>query len=52
MSSFTQISKSLESAAQVFGGSPLYIFRLVTLPLIMKGVPFRLRACVPGIRVR
>lgn len=37
-SSFTQISDSLESAAQVFGGSPLYIFRRVTLPLIMKGV--------------
>ena len=37
-SSFTQISSSLESAAQVFGGSPLYIFRRVTLPLIMKGV--------------
>ena len=38
MSSFTQISGSLEAAAQLFGGSPLYIFRLVTLPLIMKGV--------------
>ena len=37
-SSFTQISNSLESAAQVFGGSPLYIFRRVTLPLIMKAV--------------
>ena len=37
-SSFTQISKSLEAAARVFGGSPLYVFRRVTLPLIMKGV--------------
>lgn len=37
-SSFTQISDSLQSAAQVFGGSPFYIFRRVTLPLIMKGV--------------
>ena len=37
-SSFTQISGNLEAAAQVFGGSPLYIFRRVTLPLIMKGV--------------
>lgn len=37
-SSFTQISGSLEAAAQVFGGSPAYIFRRVTLPLIMKGV--------------
>ena len=37
-SSFTQISGSLEAAARVFGGSPGYIFRRVTLPLIMKGV--------------
>lgn len=37
-SSFTQISDSLEAAARVFGGSPMYIFRRVTLPLIMKGV--------------
>ena len=37
-SSFTQISGSLEAAARVFGGSPTYIFRRVTLPLIMKGV--------------
>lgn len=37
-SSFTQISGSLEAAAKVFGGSPFYIFRRVTLPLIMKGV--------------
>lgn len=37
-SSFTQISGNLEAAAQVFGGSPLYIFRRVTLPLITKGV--------------
>lgn len=37
-SSFTQISGSLESAARVFGGSPMYIFRRITLPLIMKGV--------------
>ena len=37
-SSFTQISGSLEASARVFGGSPFYIFRRVTLPLIMKGV--------------
>ena len=37
-SSFTQISGSLEAAARVFGGSSVYIFRRVTLPLIMKGV--------------
>lgn len=37
-SSFTQISGSLISAGQVFGGSPFYIFRRITLPLISKGV--------------
>ncbi|MGN0598851.1 MAG: ABC transporter permease [Oscillospiraceae bacterium] len=37
-SSFTQISDSLISAGQVFGGSPFYIFRRITLPLISKGV--------------
>lgn len=37
-SSFTQISGSLEAAARVFGGRPGYIFRRVTLPLVMKGV--------------
>lgn len=37
-SAFTQISNSLMAAGQVFGGSPVYIFRRITLPLIMKGV--------------
>lgn len=37
-SAFTQISNSLMEAGQVFGGSPMYIFRRITLPLIMKGV--------------
>jgi len=37
-SSFTQISNSLMAAGQVFGGSPLYVFRRITLPLIIKGV--------------
>lgn len=37
-SSFTQISNSLMAAGQVFGGTPFYIFRRITLPLIMKGV--------------
>lgn len=37
-SAFTQISNSLMAAGQVFGGSPFYIFRRITLPLIMKGV--------------
>ena len=37
-SAFTQISNSLMAAGQVFGGSPIYTFRRITLPLIMKGV--------------
>lgn len=37
-SSFTQISDNLIAAGRVFGGSPFYIFRRVTLPLILKGV--------------
>lgn len=37
-SSFSQINSSLMSAGQVFGGSPAYIFRRITLPLIAKGI--------------
>lgn len=37
-SAFTQISSSLTAAGQVFGGSPFYIFRRITFPLILKGV--------------
>lgn len=37
-SAFTQINGSLMAAGQVFGGSPGYIFRRITLPLIRKGV--------------
>ena len=37
-SSFTQISFSLMAAGQVFGGSPIYIFRRITFPLILKGI--------------
>lgn len=37
-SSFMQISDSLMAAGQVFGGSPTYIFRRITLPLISKGI--------------
>lgn len=37
-SSFSQINNSLMAAGQVFGGSPSYIFRRITLPLIMKGI--------------
>ncbi len=37
-SSFTQISNSLMAAGQVFGGTPFYIFRRITMPLILKGI--------------
>lgn len=37
-SSFTQLNPSLQSAGQVFGGSPTYIFRRITLPLIRPGI--------------
>ncbi len=37
-SSFTQISASLTAAGAVFGGTPWYVFRRITLPLIMKGI--------------
>lgn len=37
-SAFSQISDSLMAAGQVFGGSPFYIFRKITFPLIIKGV--------------
>ena len=37
-SSFSQINSSLMAAGQVFGGSPTYIFRRITLPLISKGI--------------
>ena len=37
-SALTQVSDSLMAAGRVFGGSPFYIFRRITLPLIRKGV--------------
>jgi len=37
-SSFMQISNSLMAAGQVFGGTPLYVFRRITMPLILKGI--------------
>lgn len=37
-SALTQISESLMAAGQVLGGSPVYVFRKITLPLIAKGV--------------
>ena len=37
-SSFTQMNQSLVEAGRIFGGNPWYIFRKITLPLIMKGI--------------
>lgn len=37
-SSYSQISPSLMSAGEVFGGKPFYIFRQITLPLIKPGI--------------
>ncbi len=37
-SSFTQISPSLAAAGRVAGGTPFYVFRRITLPLIMRGI--------------
>lgn len=37
-SAFTQINDSLLQAGRVFGGSPGYVFRRVTLPMISRGV--------------
>lgn len=37
-SSISQIGTSLESAGRVFGGSPWYVFRRITFPLIRKGI--------------
>lgn len=37
-SAMTQMSGSLAEAARVFGGRPFYIFRRVTLPLILRGI--------------
>ena len=38
-SSFTQINDSLLQAGRTFGGSPFYVFRRVTLPMISRGSP-------------
>ena len=37
-SAFTQINDSLLQAGSVFGGSPGYVFRRITLPMISRGV--------------
>lgn len=37
-SAFTQINGSLLQAGRVFGGSPGYVFRRITLPMISRGI--------------
>ena len=37
-SAFTQINGSLLHAGRVFGGSPGYVFRRITLPMISRGI--------------
>lgn len=37
-SSIIQIGSNLQAAGQVSGGSKMYVFRKITLPLVMKGV--------------
>ncbi len=37
-SSFTQINDSLIQAGRTFGGSPAYVFRRITFPMISKGI--------------
>jgi iron(III) transport system permease protein len=37
-SAFTQINNSLLEAGRTFGGSPNYVFRKVTLPMISQGI--------------
>ena len=37
-SAFTQINESLLEAGRAFGGTPAYVFRRVTLPMISRGI--------------
>lgn len=37
-SAFTQINYSLLEAGRTFGGSPTYVFRRITLPMISRGI--------------
>lgn len=37
-SAFTQINGSLLEAGRTFGGSPSYVFRRITLPMILRGI--------------
>jgi iron(III) transport system permease protein len=38
VSSYSQIGESLIWAGKVFGGQPAYIFRRITLPLLLRGI--------------
>jgi len=38
VSSYSQIGDNLVWAGKVFGGQPMYIFRRITLPLLMRGI--------------
>ena len=37
-SAFTQMNDSLAEAGRTFGGSPFYVFRRITLPMISRGI--------------
>ena len=37
-SAFTQINDNLIQAGRIFGGTPSYVFRKVTFPMISKGI--------------
>lgn len=37
-SAFTQINESLLEAGRTFGGTPSYVFRRITLPMISRGI--------------
>ncbi|MGN1047096.1 MAG: ABC transporter permease [Eubacteriales bacterium] len=37
-SAYTQINDSLMEAGRIFGGSPAYVFRRITLPMLSRGI--------------
>lgn len=37
-SSFTQMNENMIQAGRIFGGSPFYVFRRITLPMISRGI--------------
>lgn len=37
-SSFTQMNENMIQAGRIFGGSPSYVFRRITLPMISRGI--------------